>query len=159
MAGFTGQGNAEWQRRLSLSWQRIGDLRQTQGNLTAAVDAHTAGLEISQQLVSRDADNLDWQRDHVQGWRKSAKYVKNKAISIAPPSPLNIVWKSPHTLRTRIRTMLIGTANWPSIGKWPGTCSDCRRTSRGRWMVSRTPWKLRDEWQAKIRRILVGKAI
>ncbi len=57
------QGNAGWQRDLSVSHDRIGDVLVAQGNLTAGLEAYHAGLDIAQRLADRDGGNAGWQRD------------------------------------------------------------------------------------------------
>jgi tetratricopeptide (TPR) repeat protein len=56
-------GNAGWQRDLSVSYQRIGDVQVAQGNLPAALASYQAGLAIGERLVARDASNTQWRND------------------------------------------------------------------------------------------------
>jgi tetratricopeptide (TPR) repeat protein len=56
-------GNAGWQRDLSVSHNKIGDVLIEQGNLPAALEAFQASLAISQRLASTDPGNAGWQRD------------------------------------------------------------------------------------------------
>ena len=56
-------GNTQWQRDLSVSHNRLGDIATAQGDLPAAKAAYTAGLEIAKTLAARDPENTEWQRD------------------------------------------------------------------------------------------------
>jgi tetratricopeptide (TPR) repeat protein len=55
--------NAGWQRDLSVSHERIGDVLQRQGDLNGALAAYRAGMTIAERLAASDRDNADWQRD------------------------------------------------------------------------------------------------
>lgn len=56
-------GNAGWQRDLSVSHNRIGDVLVAQGNLPAALDSYKAALAIADRLAKADPGNAGWQRD------------------------------------------------------------------------------------------------
>jgi predicted negative regulator of RcsB-dependent stress response len=56
-------GNADWQRDLSISYDRVGDVLVKQGNLPEALKSYRAGLAIAERLAGSDAGNADWQRD------------------------------------------------------------------------------------------------
>ena len=56
-------GNAGWQRDLSVSHDKIGDVLVDQGNLPAALAAYQASLAISERLAKADPGNAGWQRD------------------------------------------------------------------------------------------------
>ncbi len=55
--------NTEWQRDLSVSFKRIGDVQRAGGNLDAALEAYGDGLAIAEKLAARDPINAVWQRD------------------------------------------------------------------------------------------------
>ncbi len=55
--------NLDWQRDLSVSHERIGNVLVAQGERAAALEAYRAGLAIRENLARRDPANLDWQRD------------------------------------------------------------------------------------------------
>lgn len=59
----TDPGNADRQRDLSVSQDNIGNLLSAQGDLTGALAAYRASLEISQHLAAADPGNADLQRD------------------------------------------------------------------------------------------------
>jgi uroporphyrinogen-III decarboxylase len=56
-------GNADWQRDLSVSYDRVGDVLVLQGNLSDALSSYRAGLVIRERLAASDAGNADWQWD------------------------------------------------------------------------------------------------
>ncbi len=53
--------NSEWQRDLSISHNKLGDLAQAAGDSTAARTAYQAGLEIAARLADADP-NVDPER-------------------------------------------------------------------------------------------------
>jgi tetratricopeptide (TPR) repeat protein len=54
--------NADWQRDLSISFEKLGDLAVAQGDLPAAARQFSAALEISERLAASDPANAAWQR-------------------------------------------------------------------------------------------------
>ena len=55
--------NTEWQRDLSVSHDRIGDVLRSQGDRDGALTAYRAALAIAETLARRDLANTEWQRD------------------------------------------------------------------------------------------------
>jgi len=55
--------DGERQRQLGVIYERLGTLRQKQGDLPRALDDHRRALEISQQLAAAEPGNANWQRD------------------------------------------------------------------------------------------------
>jgi tetratricopeptide (TPR) repeat protein len=55
--------NTEWQRDLSISHNKLGDLATTTGDLTTARDHYQAALDIRSRLTAADPANTQWQRD------------------------------------------------------------------------------------------------
>ncbi len=55
--------NAEWQRDLSISHDRLGDLAVTAGDLDTAHQHFQTGLTIRERLAAADPANTAWQRD------------------------------------------------------------------------------------------------
>ena len=55
--------NAAWQRDLSSSFNKLGDLAVAQGNLPAAARHFAADLKIRERLAASDPANAAWQRD------------------------------------------------------------------------------------------------
>ena len=56
-------GNAGWQRGLSVSYDRIGDVLVAQGNLPEALKSFRDGLAIRHRLADADPDHAGSQRD------------------------------------------------------------------------------------------------
>jgi len=57
------RSNTEWQRHLSESYGRIGDVLVTQGKLDQALKAYRGGLAIAERLATADRSNTEWQHD------------------------------------------------------------------------------------------------
>ena len=55
--------NAGWQRDLSVSQNKIGEVLLAQGDLAGALAAYPAGLAIRERLAAADPTNAGWQRD------------------------------------------------------------------------------------------------
>ncbi len=62
-AGRGGPGNAGWQRDLSVSHNKIGDVQVAQGDLPAALTSFQASLASVERLAEADPGNAGWQRD------------------------------------------------------------------------------------------------
>ena len=56
-------GNTQWQRDLSVSHSKLGDVLVAQGDLPGALEAYRKGLAIMETLAARDPGNTEWQRD------------------------------------------------------------------------------------------------
>jgi hypothetical protein len=63
-------GNAGWQRDLSVSYNKIGDVLKDQGNLPEALKSVRDGLAIADRLAKADAGNAGWQRDLSVSYNK-----------------------------------------------------------------------------------------
>jgi hypothetical protein len=58
-------GNAGWQRDLSVSHNKIGDVQVAQGDLAGALKSFGADLAIAEKLAAQDPGNAGWQTDVV----------------------------------------------------------------------------------------------
>ena len=56
-------GNAGWQRDLSVSYNKVGDVLVAQGNLPEALKSYRDSLAIADRLAKADPGNAGWQRD------------------------------------------------------------------------------------------------
>ena len=56
-------GNAGWQRDLSVSYEKVGDVQIAQGDLAGALKSYRESLGIAEKLAKHDPGNVDWQRD------------------------------------------------------------------------------------------------
>jgi tetratricopeptide (TPR) repeat protein len=74
-------GNADWQRDLSVSYDRVGDVQKAQGNLAGALKSYTDSLAIGDRLAASDPGNADWQRDLSVSYNKVAACKRRKATS------------------------------------------------------------------------------
>ena len=57
--------NAGWQRDLSVSHEKLGDVLLAQGNLGEALEAYRESMAIRERLAQNDRSNAGWQRDLV----------------------------------------------------------------------------------------------
>ncbi len=55
--------NAGWQRDLSVSHNKIGDVLLAQGDLQGALNAYRESLGVAERLAAADPSNAGWQRD------------------------------------------------------------------------------------------------
>jgi len=55
--------NIDWQRELSVSFEKVGDVQVARGNLPEALKSYQAGLAIADRLAKSDPGNAGWQRD------------------------------------------------------------------------------------------------
>ena len=63
-------GNSQWQRDLSVSHERIGDIEQAQGNLAAALTSFQASMAIGQKLTAAHPGNSQWKVDFaISSWK------------------------------------------------------------------------------------------
>ena len=66
-------GTAGWQRDLSVSYERVGDVLVAQGNLPEALKSFRADLAIAERLAQSDPGNAGWQFDLVVShWKLAA---------------------------------------------------------------------------------------
>ena len=65
--------NAEGQRDLSISHNKIGDMLRAQGEGAAALAAYQASLAIRERLAQHDPENAEWQTDVVISYWKLAQ--------------------------------------------------------------------------------------
>jgi hypothetical protein len=80
-------GNASWQRNLSVSYNKIGDVQMKQGNLPAVLGFYQASLAIREQLAKSDSGNAIWQRDlSVSYVRLADFYRESQQVSRAEES-------------------------------------------------------------------------
>ena len=63
----TDPGNTDWQRGLSVSYNRLGDVLIAQGKLDEAIKAYRDGLGLAERLAATDPDDPKWQRD-LSAW-------------------------------------------------------------------------------------------
>ena len=126
--------NVSWQRDLSVSHDKIGNVLSVQGNLPAALAAYNASLAITERLTSADPLNAVWQSDlsifHsrngdvlvAQGNLPAALEAYNASLAIcdrlAKADPGNAVWQSDLTVpQEKIGEVLVKQGNLPAALK------------------------------------------
>jgi len=62
--------NAGWQRDLSVSHERLGDVAVDAGDLAVARDHYQVSLDIRERLAAADPTNAGWQGDLSTARRK-----------------------------------------------------------------------------------------
>ena len=64
--------NAGWQRDLSVSQEKVGNVLRDQGDLAGALAAYRESLQARRRLAEADPSNAGWQRrperESQQGW-------------------------------------------------------------------------------------------
>ncbi len=101
-------GNADWQRDLSVSYDRVGDVLVSQGNLAEALKSYRAGLAIAERLSSSDAGNADWQRDLSVSYNKIGDVlVKQGNLAEALKS-----YRAGLAIAERLSSSAAGNADW-----------------------------------------------
>jgi len=65
--------NTDWQRDLSISHNKIGDVVRSQGDRDGALAAYRAALAIAETLARRDPANTEGQRDLIVSYVKVAE--------------------------------------------------------------------------------------
>jgi len=70
--------NTDWQRYLSQSHERLGDVLVAQGNLDGARDAFEKTHVILERLAAADPLNANWQRDVVRSHCKVATLLREQ---------------------------------------------------------------------------------
>ena len=65
-------GNAGWQRDLSVSYEKVGDVLVAQGNLPEALKAFRHSHDIFNRLAKADPGNAGWQGDLIVSYAKLA---------------------------------------------------------------------------------------
>jgi tetratricopeptide (TPR) repeat protein len=103
-------GNAQWQRDLSVSLNRLGDVQAAQGDLAGALKSYQQSLAIAERLAKSDPGNAGWQRDLAVSFGgiggvyaaqkdtakarealESGRAIMAKLVSL---SPENVKWKN-----------------------------------------------------------------
>ncbi|EKO39305.1 MAG: hypothetical protein B193_1987 [Solidesulfovibrio magneticus str. Maddingley MBC34] len=54
--------DTDWQRNLSIKYQKIGDVLQAEGDTAGALTAYRQALGIQERLAATDPKNTEWQR-------------------------------------------------------------------------------------------------
>jgi hypothetical protein len=65
------QSNAQWQRDLGVTYERIGDVQLEQNDLAGTLKSFRSRLDIAVQLIKSDAGNTRWQFDLAVAYARS----------------------------------------------------------------------------------------
>jgi hypothetical protein len=82
--------NTGWQRDLSLSLDKIGDIKIEMGDRAAALAAYDEAAAITRRLVAIDASNAGWKFDMVVGLYKIAMATDGSRRAAAINEALDI---------------------------------------------------------------------
>ena len=87
--------NTNWQRDLSVSYNKIGDVQSAQGDLPSALSSYKKGLEIREKLAARDPANTQWKTDLVISLWESLASLSSRAPrrSAKPASTTSEHWR------------------------------------------------------------------
>ena len=102
-----------------MSWEKLGDVRQAQGDLAGALAAYEARHAIAERLAASDPGNAEWQRDLVVShWRIAAVLEELPERRAEAAAHWGRRWRS--------------RASWRARGGWRrGTPTSWRRWSSG----------------------------
>jgi len=103
-------GNAQWQRDLSVSYNKLADVQQAEGDLAGALASYHQSQTIREKLARQDPGNAQWQRDLSVSYNKLgevqqaqgdlagalASYREDLAIAekLARQDPGNAEWQA-----------------------------------------------------------------
>ena len=81
-------GNAERQRNLSVSHNKIGDVVLAQGDLASALKSYRASQTIMERLTLADPGNAAWQQNCSSRVQKSAMRSSHSVTGRRPSHPI-----------------------------------------------------------------------
>jgi hypothetical protein len=110
----TDPGNTEWQRDLSVSHDKVGNLAVATGDLPAARSAYQASLAIAQRLTATDPDNTEWQRDLSVSHDK----VGDLAVATGDLPAARSAYQASLAIRTRLAGLDPSNAQWREDLRW-----------------------------------------
>jgi tetratricopeptide (TPR) repeat protein len=65
------KSNADWQRDLSVSYEKVGDVLKAQTRFPEAMDVYQRSLNIRRTLADQDRFNAGWQRDLIVSYYRA----------------------------------------------------------------------------------------
>ena len=89
-------GNAGWQRDLSASYDRVGEVQKAQRHLPEALASYQVSLTIGSRLAKADSSNARWQHDVSVTYAKIADAFLNLSDLRKHLRPLSPVATSSH---------------------------------------------------------------
>ena len=126
-------GNAGWQRDLSVSYEKIGDVQVAQGDLAGALKSYRDSLAIRDRLAKSDPGNAGWQRDLSVSYERSATCRSRRATLPGRSSPIATASRSQTGWRNPIPAMPAGSATSRCRTREWETCLLRWATARRRW--------------------------
>ncbi|MGR9107168.1 MAG: hypothetical protein ACU843_09590, partial [Gammaproteobacteria bacterium] len=69
-------GNAGWQRDLSVSNAKVGDVQSAQDNIAGALESYRDSLAIREKLAKQDPSNAGWQGDLAFAYWRTGTALK-----------------------------------------------------------------------------------
>jgi tetratricopeptide (TPR) repeat protein len=101
-------GNLEYQRDLSVSYDRVGDVQVAQGELSGALKSYRDSLAIAERLAQSDPGNAGWQRD------LSVSYEKVGDVQVAQGELSGALksYRDSLAIRERLAQSDPGNAGW-----------------------------------------------
>ena len=103
-------GNAGWQRHLSVSYEKVGDVWKAQGNLPEALKSYRDSREISERLAKADPGNAGWQRDLAINYQKLGLTLQQQGSR----DDALANFRSGSTIMTRLTALSPDNAIWKS---------------------------------------------
>ena len=88
-------GNTEWQRDVSVSYNKIGDVRLEGGDRKGTLEAYEKALVIAERLAAKEPGNAEWQRDVSVSYNKIGDVRLEGATATGPSRPTRRPWLSP----------------------------------------------------------------
>ncbi|HYJ58152.1 MAG TPA: hypothetical protein VEW64_02230, partial [Methyloceanibacter sp.] len=87
----TDPDNSKFQRDLSLSLDKFGDVKRAQGDAGGAMAAYSESLAIARRLAGIDPDNAQWQADVIASLYKVALAEDGERKSAALDEALTLL--------------------------------------------------------------------
>ncbi len=102
-------GNAEWQRDLSVSWNKLGDVRWPRATCQAPSRPSPTARTSRDQLAAADPGNAEWQRDLSVSWNKLGDVrLAQGDLARRPPG----LHRQARTSRDKLAAADPGNAQW-----------------------------------------------
>ncbi len=128
-----------WQRDLSVSFEKIGDVQSAKGDLDGALKAYQDSLAIAEKLAAQDPGNAGWQRDLSVSFRtRSATCRARRAISTARSRPTRTASPSREARRAGPRQRRLAARPLGQLRARSATCRARRAISTARSRPTRT---------------------
>jgi tetratricopeptide (TPR) repeat protein len=129
-------GSTHFQRTLSVSYDRVGDVQVAQGDLVGALKSYRDGLAIAERLAQSDPGNAGWQGDLSLWYEKVGNvqvaqgdlagalksYRDSLAISerLAQSDPGNTNWQRDLSIsNSKMTARYASTIPWRTVDRGP----------------------------------------